>query len=162
MVWKWLLRVYAWLNRELHERIGEKPANLAQASDPRLSESSKVLPLDFSSSCRLGDLLYFLARRCRLSENSHDQELAWNLAVATIELSPRREGVAWAKGTLSPGRESLIGAVVLANVALSLCKFFSLLVVCGYAWHLCLNGLEWNYYYEISYDFVGLNIGMHV
>ncbi|QCD95995.1 hypothetical protein DEO72_LG6g696 [Vigna unguiculata] len=43
---------------------GEKTANLAQAGSPRLSENNKDSPLNFTSS------------------------------VATVELSPRREGVA--------------------------------------------------------------------
>jgi len=46
----------------MHVLAGEKPANLAQASNPRLSESSRDSPLDFSSSGRLSDLLCFLAR----------------------------------------------------------------------------------------------------
>ncbi|QCD95994.1 hypothetical protein DEO72_LG6g695 [Vigna unguiculata] len=53
------------------QKDGEKPANLAQAGSPRLSENSRDSPLNFTSSGRLlGD---------------------WHLA--TVELSPRREGV---------------------------------------------------------------------
>jgi len=37
--------VYAWLKQVWQVRTCEKPANLAQTGDPRLSESSRDLPL---------------------------------------------------------------------------------------------------------------------
>jgi len=39
----------------MHAMAGEKPANLAQAGNPRLSENSRDSPLNFISNGRLGD-----------------------------------------------------------------------------------------------------------
>jgi len=39
----------------MHAMAGEKPANLTQAGNPRLSENSRDSPLNFISNGRLGD-----------------------------------------------------------------------------------------------------------
>ena len=83
-------------DERMHVLAGEKPANLAQAGNPRLSENSKDSPLNFTSSGRLGDKHDFLSKaQSRLGEKlSPEREFDEILAVVTVGPSPRREGVA--------------------------------------------------------------------